>query len=252
MSFGVEVHLLTWNEEMILPYALRHYGTFATRICVHDAGSTDRTREIIAASQAELWEWDTGNQFNDLAAMNLKNRAWRGTDARWVIMADADEFYYFPQGAAEMLAQFDRAGVCVVKPRGWEMLSETLPTTAGQIYDEIRMGARDDHWYAKPILFSAERVQSIEFGAGAHSCQYTRFDGRRFGFQPESFSNPETLLLHFHQIGPIERIARIYDERRERLSEINVARGWGNFKPGMEHALEKRNFILAGLQVVNL
>jgi glycosyltransferase involved in cell wall biosynthesis len=42
----IHCHLLTRNEQHILPYSLRHYATFCERIFVHDMGSTDGTLEI--------------------------------------------------------------------------------------------------------------------------------------------------------------------------------------------------------------
>ena len=42
----VEVHLITFNEEAFIAYALRHYRTYCARMVVHDAFSKDRTREI--------------------------------------------------------------------------------------------------------------------------------------------------------------------------------------------------------------
>jgi glycosyltransferase involved in cell wall biosynthesis len=246
----VEVHLLTWNEEELLPYTLRHYRTFATDIFVHDAFSTDRTRAIAEEYGAIVWDWDTGNEFNDLHALNLKNRCWRGTDAGWVIAADCDElvYCYLPCGMVGLLEQYDALEFAVIKPHGFEMYSPTWPTTSGQIYEEVKHGAEHPA-YAKPILFAPGRLQSIEFGAGAHQCQYTRAGGRRF--EPHDCTVPACYLLHYHQIGPIERIAQRYDERRRRLARINVERRWGNIdQTGMEHAIAKRDLILSTLQQV--
>src|SRR6185436_5072198 len=139
----VEVHILTYNEEAILPYTLRHYNTFAQPVVVHDAFSTDRTREIAKEYGAVVLDWDCP-EINDLIAMNLKNSCWKGTGADFVICADADELMYFPRGTSWSLEMYKEVGVAIVKPHGFELCSATFPKTQGQIYEEVKMGAPDD------------------------------------------------------------------------------------------------------------
>ena len=104
----IQVHILAFNEEDILPYTLRHYSQFATKIIVHDSFSTDRTREICKDYGAEVRDWDTGGVLNDNLSRELKSTAWIGTDADWVITADADELIYFPKGVTQTLEEYDR------------------------------------------------------------------------------------------------------------------------------------------------
>jgi len=248
-----DVHILTYNEERMLPYTIRHYQTFATRIVVHDNFSTDRTREIALEMGAELQDWDTGGEFNDLMAMDLKNQCWRGTSADWAICIDCDELLYFPYGARSALATYEKLGAVMIKPHGFEMFSDGYPTTTGQIYEEVKIGAPDDKWYAKPVLFSPRRVSSSGFGIGAHEADPTLKDGMvlRIGADwPKAV--PRAFLLHFHQIGPMGDIAAVYDARLARLSEVNVKNRWGNFKVGRVHAQEKRDYIITHLQEVIL
>jgi hypothetical protein len=233
----------------MLPYTLRHYTTFASKIVIHDSFSTDRTREIAKSFGVDIQDWDTGNEFNDKMSMQLKNTAWLTSDADWVIMADADELMYFPFGAKETLAAYDRHGIAIVKPYGFEMVSDTFPTGDGQIYDEIKMGARDDKWYAKPILFSPQRVGSISFEAGAHGCTATLRNGVPVS-NPITPTSPSTYLLHFHQLGTIEELGKAYDLRRSRLSALNVKQNWGWLGEGIVHARDKRAYIMARVERV--
>lgn len=235
----VEVHIVTFNEEEIIEYALRHYKTFASKIIIHDGGSTDRTMEICAETGAEVRHWDTDGQINDVLLRELKEKAWRGTSADWVIMADADELIYFPQGAERTLLAYESVALAVAKPQGWEMTSESIPTTDGQIYEEIRMGARDDRWYAKPILFSARRVMEINYSAGAHECTALVRGGLVMG-NPVRFSDPPVYLLHYHHIGSVERIGARYDGNKKRFSAENKRHGWGWHGDGLVHSKEKR------------
>lgn len=246
MAATVEVHLLAWNEEAFIAYAIRHYLTYASRVVVHDAFSTDRTILIADDLGAEVENWDTGDEFNDLLAVQLKQSCWLGTAADWVIVADCDELIWFPEGAETTLAYYARAGLAVALPTGFEMFSDELPKGDGQVYDEVTRGAVDNKWYGKPVLFSPKRAPGIRFSAGCHEARV----GKMVYDHTRPRTDPPCWLLHFHQLGGVERIGDKYDARRRRLSEYNVNGRLGNFKPGREHALEKRAFILANLQEV--
>lgn len=245
----IQVLILAFNEETILPYTLRHYRTYADEIIVYDAFSTDNTRNICREYGAVIHDWKTDG-LNDSIAKHIKNTGWINSHkSDWVICVDADELIYFPKGTRSTLEQYDLQKLGVVKPYGFEMFSETLPTTSGQIYDEIKMGGRDDKWYGKPVLFSPRRLRSIDFSPGAHTCTWIDIDGNDQQCPVADF-NPPTYLLHYHHIGPIERIAQRYDATRERLSKINVDNNWGNFDPGMKHASDKRAAIFKTLRQV--
>ena len=63
----VWAYVIAWNEELMLPYYLRHYSTFCDKIIVYDNMSTDSTR-MIAESYGDLVEvvpFDSGEEFND-------------------------------------------------------------------------------------------------------------------------------------------------------------------------------------------
>lgn len=247
----VEVHVLCYNEAEILPYTLRHYLTFADKVVVHDAFSTDGSADVARSAGAVVESWGLGGVVNDEEYCALKNACWQGTDAEWVIVCDADELIYFPGGAEDTLMLYDLGGAAVIKPHGFEMFNEVYPTTPGQIYDEVKHGAPDDKWYSKPILFNPRMVEDSGFGVGSHDSWPVLKDGRFLHCGPHWLKpDPACYLLHFHQIGPIERIGSRYDAVRSRMSRQNKAHGWGNLKDGLVHAQEKRNLIIPRLRQV--
>lgn len=239
---------ITFNEERILPYWLRHYSTFATQLVVHDSFSTDRTREIAASFGAEVRDFDMGGKVNDPLMARIKGEGWIGTDADWVIFSDADEFVYFPLGVDRTLAHYEQNHVAVAKTYGYEMVSDQPPTGEGQIYDEIKMGARDDRWYGK-YLWNPRLVQRIIFQMGAHECRYISKDGRELPgpIAPEPIP---AYTLHMHHIDSVEAIGRRYDAYRKRYSDINLKNGWGNQKDGLTHSQEKRAAIMSKIERV--
>lgn len=243
---NVSVHILSFNEQDILPYTFRHYTTFADTITLHDGGSTDNTRQIATQYGVKVRDWVTDG-VNDKLAKELKETCWKNDGADAVIVVDADELVYFPEGAWQTLASYDRAGVALVKPHGFEMFSERFPTTDGQIYDEVVMGCSENNWYNKPALFFPKRLSGIVFSAGAHEAWARLPDGTTIYSREQVPNTPPTFLLHCHHLGPVERIAARYKRQRERLSQTNVKNKWGNFDAPMKHALDKRAMIMAGL-----
>ncbi len=162
---------------------------------------------------------------------------------------DADELIYFPEGPSYTLEAYDANKEAIIKPRGYEMFSEKFPITEAQIYSEVTMGAPDFKWYSKPALFAPKRIKKLIFSAGCHTAWVTTNDGRAIS-DPQTPTEPPTLLLHFHHIGPIERITHRYAGQQSRHSQTNIKNKWGNYSPPEIHAKEKRLFILKNLENV--
>ncbi len=244
-------HVLCYNEVEMLPWTLRHYLQFCDQIVVHDLGSSDGCQEMARTMGAEIVQHDCKQEFDDRLNQTIKNTAWKETPADWIIMADIDELIYFPMGAPASLGAYVQAGVPVVKPYGFEMFSDVFPYGDMQITRLIKSGARDDKWYAKPILFSPNLVQDMAFGVGAHEATGTLKTGQKFA-NPTGFTEPPCFLLHYHHIGSFERIARRYDENRARQSAINRRQKWGNQDSGAKHTTDKRALIVPRLERVVL
>lgn len=244
----IEVHIVCYNEELILPYALRHYKTFASRIIIHDGGSTDRSKTICEEFGVEVQHWETAGQINDELLRILKETCWLKSDADWAIVVDADELVYFPDGVQNTLAQHAKLKTPVIKCKGFEMESESLPATDGQIYEEINHGAPDDRWYGKPCVIQRRLLRSIHFTHGAHECDAELLNRARF--RPRVAQMPPVFLLHYKHIGSVERIGERYDGNKSRFSEVNKRHGFGWHGEGIVHAKQKRAAIMARRQKV--
>lgn len=245
----IHAHILCYNGADIFLYSARHYCSFCDRVFLHDMGSTDGTLDIAAQFGIEVVPWDTRHTMDDRVNQRIKDECWIGKDADWAMVVDTDEIIYFPHGVHESLKQYDEQNIAVAKPHGFEMLHDAWPTTPGQIYDEAKHGAAHVD-YCKPVLFAPKRLKSLKFSTGAHSCdEVVLANGKSVG-TPKDFASPKFYLLHYHQIGPIERIARLYDERTARMCQSNIQNKWGNQEPGIKHAHDKRNLILSRLEQV--
>lgn len=245
---NVECHVLCFQEEEFLPYCLRHYNSFCNRIIVHDAFSTDRSREIAKEYGAEVRDWATDG-LNDAVSKKLKEDCVMQCKSDWCLVVDTDEIWYFPFGPSYTLSAYDSQGLAVIRPHGFEMVSDVFPTTAGQVYDEVKFAGVDDRWYAKCALVAPPRIKSIIYSAGAHETWAVLKDGSKWNDVKEK-TDPPSYFLHCKHLGPIERIARKYDVQRTRLSARNIKEKWGNFDPGIVHAKEKREAIMSTVRRV--
>lgn len=247
---NVEVHSLRYGDDWLVPYVVRHYLSYAQKLVIHDAGGGKPIEELVGQVDGlVVVPWTDCPLVDELKYTELRNTCWKGTDADWCVVADLDELIYFPEGADKTLGAYTRMGAAVIRPHGFELFSETYPTGEGQIYDEIKMAAPDDKWYAKPILFSPKLVSETRLGLGSHESDPVLHDQRRFHVGPLwPFANPPTYLLHCHHIGPKQVIAAKFDATHDRMCEMNRKMHWGNLEPGIKHVEDKRAGIVPNLR----
>ncbi len=206
---------LCFNEEVILPWFIRHYERFVDRIVFYDGGSSDRTAAIIAGCPiAEMRVLDTGGRLDDGANVQVKNTAYRDIDADWFIVVDCDEFLSHPDFRG-FLAKCDALGLNVVRCEGWNMIGDGVPAD-GHLPERMPYGVRDDHtirFFDKIALF--RRDADVHFEPGAHECRVR--NGRIAPGMPVK-------LLHYKWLS-LEHVQR--KVRTLRLSDNNVRHGWG-------------------------
>jgi len=218
----LHIYAVCHNEEILLPYFLRHYAPLAEKIVIFDGASTDRSREImrefvnveIVPSESVLSHED--GKYSEAVLMGLRNEAYKASRGRadWVAVVDIDEILYHPD-LGGILERYRREGISLPKISGFDMLSNRPPVGTGPIYQEFRTGFRND-WYSKRALFSPEI--DIRFEPGCHRCDPQ-------GPVKES-DEAEIRLLHYRFLGA-EFFLKKYLLRQERMSEESRSMGWG-------------------------
>jgi hypothetical protein len=173
MDFPINIttHFLCYNEEKLLPYFLRHYGRYARRMVFYDNGSTDRSREIIQAHpNAEIIPFGKGNMSQEELHTEIKNNCWMNSPEKpdYVIVGDLDEFIYHTDLGRFFQEMYARR-YTVFRPLGFNMVSESFPTNAGQIFDEVKLGCRDRSM-DKCIVFSPSDITAINFSDNGSRC----------------------------------------------------------------------------------
>lgn len=215
----LHVYTLCWNEKLMLPYFLRHYGQFAERIIVYDNGSDDGSQDLVRAHpQGELREFASDGQFDESTVTRLREEVWkesRGT-ADWVVVCDMDEFLIHPR-MTEFLTDRRARGVTISQPQGFQMVSMAFPTTDGQIYDEVRRGVIDSY-FSKLVLFDPDAVQEMNYKPGSHFSQPTG----RVVFDPQ----PELMLFHCKYLG-LDYVRARYQALAQRRSRAMRQGGFG-------------------------
>jgi len=160
-----------WNEELMLPYYLRHYSQFCDRIIILDNMSTDGTR-MIAEEYAnivdiEIIPFETDGKFNDYAHIELKKQSLQHAKGRadFAILTDCDEFVYHPN-----IKQFleENKDCSVFYPAGFQMVSDEFPyNLPGQLYEYVTFG-EPTPWYVKPMIINLNIIENLEWVEGAH------------------------------------------------------------------------------------
>ncbi|RPI29789.1 MAG: glycosyltransferase family 2 protein [Chloroflexota bacterium] len=194
------------NEEQLMPYFLRHYAPQVDQLIMLDGGSTDGSRALIrACPNAEVQDspFRQGG-YDEYACVDFLARKTHNARGRadWVLIVDADEFVYTPQGLPSALAELRRQGGRAVKATGYQMVAETFPASAGALTDLVRKGVRDPE-YDKLVAF--DPCLDVSWSPGRHNC--------RIG---APVAQPGMMLLHYRYFGEAylrDRNARIFARR---------------------------------------
>ena len=216
----IHAHILSWNEEKILPYTLDHYSNICEKIFVYDNMSNDSSDDIYKKyPKVQVIKWDSGNEINELNYIKIKTESYknnsRGQDVDWVIVCDCDEFLYHPN-LLEKLKVYKNAGITVPKISGHDMVSEEFPDYDGKpLTEKIKVGSERYQPMSKNIIFDPSL--DVGYGIGAHS----------FSCQKGVFSEEEEIkLLHYKFLGK-NYVKKLYIDRAKRLSNFNKSNKFG-------------------------
>ena len=218
----VHLYSVCWNEERIIPHFMAYYGRFVEHFTIYDNGSTDSTLSLLATyPNVTVIETGRGGVFDERANLQIKNTAWKASagKADFVVVCDMDEFL-FHENLDVLLAIMKKQGFTVLRPLGFQMVSEHLPTYDGNtlLTEWVTMGVEDEHNYSKTILFDPNRLTEIHFKPGCHRSL------------PEGvvklFRSDYAKLLHYKYVDR-EEILRKTQTYRQTFSEESRTRGWG-------------------------
>lgn len=204
---GMKVHVFSpcWNEEVLLPYFFNHYKQRFTdiRFTIYDNMSTDASREIIAQNGAEVIESDTDGKLRTDIHAQIRNHAWKTSDADWIIVCDIDEWIDCND------AFLERTTCTVVKTEGYHMIGWHADL------NKVVRGSPHVYWN-KCALFNKNSISEMNYGPGCHKCK------------PEgvvTYNTEKVLLYHMKCFHPVYFVQR-HKLSAARVSELDHRNGW--------------------------
>lgn len=213
----IEAHIICWNEERLLPYTIAHYKKFCNRIVVYDNYSSDCSPEIARANGCHVVEFGIKGKLDDTEYLKIKNNCWKGSQADYVIVCDADELlWHFAGEYKEMFEDARAAGFTFFKTRGWNVYSHE--ELKGDITN-IRRGVYADG-YSKSIIFDPKAFYEIRYNPGAHVCNPIPKGSMKSG-------DLGLFVLHYRNFCHFADLMKRHKDYAKRLSYMNRIKGWG-------------------------
>ena len=196
---NVEVYCICYNEEVLLPYFIKHYyKNFKANITIYDNHSTDNSVKIAKDMGCSVKSFDTNNQIRDDAYLNIKNNVWKNSKADWVIVCDIDEFLEAP---------FNCDNYSILNVTGYEVVGPFFDSRLGVINPAFN----------KNVMFRPNEFKEINYSPGCHSCNPI---GNISG------SLEMAKLLHRKWLSP-EYVYRKHLVYESRLSDFNKKHAFG-------------------------
>lgn len=222
---NVEAFIIAWNEADTIRLTIEYYKSFCSYIAVYDNYSTDGTDEIAKSLGCEVKKFGIQEELNDKEYVKVKNKCWKGSEADYVIVCDSDEIIYHPY-LFDVLQREKERGTTIFKTKGINIYSERMPDKS---FLELTNGVPDES-YSKTAIFSP-KLKEIWFEYGCH-----RSDPRGKLIWNES----EVYLLHYRNIGGVERLIDRHNQYRERMGEFNKRFNLGHHY--LQEDNERRNY----------
>lgn len=212
---NVDCYFLNWNECDQIRLTISHYLSFCRRVIVYDNYSDDGSDAIAAEMGCEVRKFGTVGVLDDFSYLDVKNHAWKDSNADYVIIADLDEILYHPDIMA-VLDMEKKRGTTLFRTQGYNMFSNHLPSLH---YDEVKTGVLDGT-YSKSVIFDPKAIREIDYLPGCHVARPT-------GSVEVSLTTLP--LLHYRCIGGFQRMLDRHTLYNSRLSERNKRFGMGNY-----------------------
>ncbi len=219
-------YAICWNEEVMLPYYIRHYENICDKIIIYDNMSTDSSKDIIKNHpKCELRSFDTNGEIRDSEYLKIKNHAWKEArgKADYVIVGDIDEFIYHKDLKGFLT---EHSKYSVFQPAGFEMASLKFPHTKGQLYDVCKKGLFHDN-QSKKIIFKPDKVTEMNWFAGCHHNPKQIVQGSVWSYPKGNPYSSPLKLLHFKYLD-FNYVNDRHNSMAKRLSEENKRKGWGS------------------------
>lgn len=189
----VEAYIVCWNEEQILPFVLDHYAEFCDRVVLLDNWSDDSSYGVIDKGTDGSSKWSSGRNpevvikqwdalqeededgnfrpvYDERVLTHIKENCFQlyGEGADWVMVVDADEFYYHPNMRGK-LEEYMNGGINYPLVEGFEMISKNFPKyqQGTLLIDQVKTGWKETGMN-KRCLFDPRVAMGNKLCFGSH------------------------------------------------------------------------------------
>lgn len=213
---NVDLFCVCWNEMKILPFVIEYWKKFVRHAYVFDTGSDDGTIEYLSKFDWITVEHFDSNGLDDDKYLEIKNNAWKKSDADWVVVCDIDECL-FGDNLLETLKEIDSEGYSLIRPVWINLVNPNFPIVpSGKMVHECVKGGKYEA--SKWILFKPNKIEEINYTPGAHNCSpigdVKKYEGSGFN------------IFHLRKFG-LEYILERYKAYNKRMSRNNIIKGYG-------------------------
>lgn len=220
----VDVYVLCYNEERLIPFMLDYWNEFATNVYVLDNHSTDHSIELLKQEtrfNIEIIPYESNNELNDSIYTDLKNNVWKKSKGKcdFVVVCDLDEALYSPNIMDE-LKYMKKNWHTLCYPTIFDMYSPSFPEyKKGELLHNIVKTGLLNGKFGKRLLFSPNYISEINYSPGAHECKPTGHVNYYNGYK--------MFMFHCKNLS-IDYVFEKHKMYLERMSEINKEEGWGS------------------------
>lgn len=211
----IEAHIIAWNESETIHLTIKHYQRICSKVIIYDNYSTDNTRSICESMGCEVKLFGIEGVLSDVEYTKLKNNCWKGSDADWVIVCDADEildapFHYLDYRPFNWLGS-----PTILRTFGWNVFHEDVPS---ENWLDITKGFHDPN-YSKLCIFNPKEIKEINY---VHGCHVAKPTGNA------QYSSDVLTLFHYRNVGGPERLVKRHELYRPRMSAHNIKWNMGD------------------------
>ena len=206
----VHLYAACWNEEMMIPFFLRHYENVVDKIFIYDDHSTDKSKELLTAHPKVVWGdlnlFSESDKRHSADFVYFNNNIWKNSigEADWVIICNIDELYYH-RDLKKYLYDCQQSNITIIPSRGWDMVSWQSPQPDVDIVKEVRKGVRKLRM-DKIFAFNPNYIKDTHFSGGRHSA-LPEGDIK----YPKSY---DISLLHYRFIGLQNYLGRTMEKKK--------------------------------------
>lgn len=203
-----EAFILCWNEKGLIEKTIRHYKYFCEKITVYDNYSDDGSDKIAESLGCTVKKFGVQGVLDDTEYLKIKNNCWKNSQAKWVIVVDADEIIYHPR----MISFLMDTKEMIVKSKGFNMFADKIPDNLL----EVKRGTHDES-YSKLALFRPD-LKEINYVYGCHVAH------------PKghiSYAKEKVFLLHYRNVRGVTGVIERQREYAKRMSPKNKQLGLG-------------------------